>query len=105
VGAEEDRVDEAGRDAEPPVIVAPPGLNIDPEVKAADEVVEDGGMSSSRKEDGKAKAKADAAAHDGHDAPVSREDAAPGNGSSRQRTEIPTRVPFPADGIGRPAVP
>jgi len=79
-------VDEAGRNAEPPVIVAPPGLEIDPDVKAADEVVENEGMSSSRKED--AKASADPA----HDA---------GNGSGH-RTELTNRVPFPADDIGKP---
>jgi Transmembrane domain of unknown function (DUF3566) len=79
-------VDEAGRNAEPPVIVAPPGLEIDPDVKAADEVVENEGMSSSRKED--AKASADPA----HDA---------GNGSG-PRTELTNRVPFPADDIGKP---
>jgi hypothetical protein len=95
-------VDEAGRNGEPPVIVAPPGLEIDPEVKAADEVVKNEGMSSSRKED--AKASADPAAHDardGHDAQARRDDGAAGNGSGL-RAELTTRVPFPADDIGKP---
>lgn len=99
LGSEEDRVDEAGRNGKPPVIVAPPGLDIDPEVKAADEVVENEGMSSSWQED--AKAPAEPAAHDAHDAPAKRDDAAAGNGSGR-RAEPATRVPFPADTIGKP---
>lgn len=109
MGTEEDRVDEAGRDAKPPVIVAPPGLDIDPEVKAADEVAKDEGMSSSRKED--ATAPADHADHatndahgarDAHDAPANRDDTATGNGSGRGSAEPTTRVPFPADNIGKP---
>jgi transmembrane protein DUF3566 len=91
-------VDEAGRNGEPPVIVAPPGLEIDPDVKAADEVVKNEGMSSSRKED--AKASADPA-HDTHYAQAKRDDGAAGNGSGR-RAELTSRVPFPADDIGKP---
>jgi Transmembrane domain of unknown function (DUF3566) len=80
VGTEEDGVDEAGRAADPTVIVAPPGLDIDPEVKAADEVVDNGTM------------------------PSSRDDAVTGNGNGEapRRGEIATDVPFPADGIGKP---
>jgi Transmembrane domain of unknown function (DUF3566) len=81
VGTEEDGVDEAGRSAEPPVIVAPPGLDIDPEVKAADEVADNGTMPSSR----------DAVTGNGN-----------GNGEAPRRGEIATDVPFPADGIGKP---
>jgi len=94
-------VDEAGRNAEPPVIVAPPGLEIDPDVKAADEVVKNEGMSSSGKEDAKASANPADDARDGHDAQAKRDDGAAGNGSGR-RTELTNRVPFPADDIGKP---
>ena len=45
MGTEEDGVDEAGRATEPPLIVAPPGLEIDPEVKARDAVTENEVMS------------------------------------------------------------
>jgi hypothetical protein len=82
VGTEEDGVDEAGRTAEPTVIVAPTGLDIDPEVKAADEVVDNRTMPSSRD---------DAVTGNGN-----------GNGEGPRRGEIATDVPFPADGIGRP---
>jgi hypothetical protein len=82
------------------VIVAPPGLEIDPDVKAADEVVKNEGMSSSRKEDAKASADPADDARDGHDAQAKRDDGAVGNGSGRR--ELTTRVPFPADDIGKP---
>jgi hypothetical protein len=78
-------VDEAGRAAEPPVIVAPPGLDIDPEVKAADEGVDNGTMPSAR-----------------DDAVTGNGNGSNGNGEVPRRGEIATDVPFPADGIGKP---
>jgi hypothetical protein len=86
------------------VIVAPPGLEIDPDVKAADEVVKNEGMSSSGKEDAKASADPADDTRDGHDAQVKRDDGAAGNGSGL-RTELTNRVPFPADDIGKPKGP
>jgi hypothetical protein len=91
VGTEEDGVDEAGRAPEPPVIVAPPGLDMDPEVKSPGAVTENGVMSSARD------AKTTAA----------REDAeTSGNGAASHHNgdsdgESSRRVPFPADDIGR----
>jgi Transmembrane domain of unknown function (DUF3566) len=72
-------VDEAGRAPEPPVIVAPPGLDMDPEVKTPGAVTENEVMS---------------------------EDATTSNGASSHRgggaaSEFDRRVPFPADGIGK----
>jgi len=82
VGTEEDGVDEAGRAAEPPVIVAPPGLDIDPEVKAVDEVVDNKTVPSSQD---------DAVNGNGN-----------GNGEAPRRREMAADIPFPADGIGKP---
>jgi transmembrane protein DUF3566 len=72
-------VDEAGRAPEPPLIVAPPGLDLDPEVQAPDPVTENEVMS---------------------------EDAITSNGASSHRNggaadESSRRVPFPADDIGQ----
>jgi hypothetical protein len=72
-------VDEAGRAPEPPVIVAPPGLDMDPEVKTPDAVTENEVMS---------------------------EDATTSNGASSHHnggaaSELDRRIPFPADEIGR----
>jgi len=75
-------VDEAGRAAEPPVIVAPPGLDIDPEVKAVDEVVDNKTVPSSQD---------DAVNGNGN-----------GNGEAPRRREMGADIPFPADGIGKP---
>jgi len=71
-------VDEAGRAPEPPLIVAPPGLELDPEVKARDAVTENEVMS---------------------------EDATTSNGAASHHNgagvgESSRRVPFPADEIG-----
>jgi hypothetical protein len=41
-------VDEAGRTTQPPLIMAPPGLKVDPDGEAADTIVDNGIMSSSR---------------------------------------------------------
>jgi len=72
-------VDEAGRAPEPPLIVAPPGLDIDPEIKVPDAVTENETMS---------------------------EDATASNGASSHHNggtagESSRRVPFPADEIGK----
>ena len=72
-------MDEAGRAPEPPLIVAPPGLDMDPEVKAPDAVTENEVMS---------------------------EDAITSNGASSHHNggaagESSRRVPFPADEIGK----
>jgi Transmembrane domain of unknown function (DUF3566) len=72
-------VDEAGRAPEPPLIVAPPGLDIDPEVKVPDAVTENEVMS---------------------------EDAITSNGASSHHNggaadDSSRRVPFPADEIGK----
>ena len=72
-------MDEAGRAPEPPLIVAPPGLDMDPEVKARDAVTENEVMS---------------------------EDAITSNGASSHHNgggadESSRRVPFPADEIGK----
>jgi Transmembrane domain of unknown function (DUF3566) len=77
LATEEDGVDEAGRATEPPLIVTPPGLEIDPEVKARDAVTENEVMSE------------DATTSDGT---VSHHNGAAAGESSR-------RVPFPADEI------
>ncbi|MGC1756838.1 MAG: hypothetical protein WA805_27405, partial [Trebonia sp.] len=79
MGTEEDGVDEAGRAPEPPLIVAPPGLDIDPEVKVPDAVTENEVMS---------------------------EDAITSNGASSHHNggaadDSSRRVPFPADEIGK----
>jgi Transmembrane domain of unknown function (DUF3566) len=71
-------VDEAGRAPEPPLIVAPPGLEMDPEVKVPDPVTENEVMSE------------DASTSNGA---VSHHNGAAAGESSR-------RVPFPADEIG-----
>jgi hypothetical protein len=71
-------VDEAGRAPEPPLIVAPPGLEMDPEVKARDAVTDNEVMSE------------DATTSNGA---ASHHNGAGAGGSSR-------RVPFPADEIG-----
>ena len=71
-------MDEAGRATEPPLIVAPPGLEIDPEVKARDAVTENEAMSE------------DATTSNGT---VPHHNGAAAGDSSR-------RVPFPADEIG-----
>ena len=81
MGTEEDGVDEAGRGAEPPVIVAPSGLDIDPEVKPVDEVVDNDTMPSSHD---------DAVNGNGN-----------GNGDASWRGESAADIPFPADGIGK----
>ncbi|HUC21805.1 MAG TPA: DUF3566 domain-containing protein [Streptosporangiaceae bacterium] len=91
MGSEEDGVDEAGRSPEPPVIVAPPGLDVDPEVKAPGAVTENGVMASGRD------ARATAANEDS-------ETSVNGGGSYHNGTsaaESARRVPFPADDIGR----
>jgi hypothetical protein len=72
-------VDEAGRAPEPPLIVAPPGLDIDPDVKAPDAVTENEVMS---------------------------EDAITSNGASSHHNggaadDSSRGVPFPADAIGK----
>ena len=72
-------MDEAGRAPEPPLIVAPPGLDIDPEVKVPDAVTENEVMS---------------------------EDAITSNGASSHHNggaadDSSRRVPFPADEIGK----
>ena len=71
-------MDEAGRAPEPPLIVAPPGLEMDPEVKARGAVTENEVMSE------------DASTSNGA---VSHHNGAAAGESSR-------RVPFPADEIG-----
>ena len=72
-------MDEAGRAPEPPLIVAPPGLDMDPEVKVPDAVTENEVMS---------------------------EDAITSNGASSHHNggaadDSSRRVPFPADEIGK----
>ena len=72
-------MDEAGRAPESPLIVAPPGLDLDPEVKAPDAVTENEVMS---------------------------EDAITSNGASSHHNggaadDSSRRVPFPADEIGK----
>ena len=72
-------MDEAGRAPQPPLIVAPPGLDIDPEVKVPDAVTENEVMS---------------------------EDAITSNGASSHHNggaadDSSRRVPFPADEIGK----
>ena len=79
MGTEEDGVDEAGRAPEPPLIVASPGLDMDPEAKASDPVTENEVMS---------------------------EDAITSNGASSHHNggaadDSSRRVPFPADEIGK----
>ena len=71
-------MDEAGRAPEPPLIVAPPGLEMDPEVKARDAVTENEVMSE--------------------DATTSNGAASHHNGAAAG--ESSRRVPFPADEIG-----
>ena len=71
-------MDEAGRAPESPLIVAPPGLEMDPEVKARDAVTENGVMSE--------------------DATTSNGAASHHNGAGAG--ESSRRVPFPADEIG-----
>jgi Transmembrane domain of unknown function (DUF3566) len=91
VGTEEDGVDEAGRAPEPPVIVAPLGLDMDPEVKVPDAVTENESMSSAWEEDA--------------ETPGKRDDATASNGATTHHNgatgEQGRRVPFPADEIGK----
>ena len=131
MGTEEDGVDEAGRATEPSLMVAPPGRDIDPDVRGAEAVVENGGMSSSRTRSGSSRPGSPGsgasavsgakAAKEDAEVPAAPDDAVTGTGGESHRNgsaangsvagkgkddsdsdEHSRRVPFPADDIGKP---
>src|SRR6516162_4890613 len=92
MGTKEDGVDEAGRATEPPLMVAPPGQDADPDGETAEAVVDNSAMSSSRTSSDSglgAAGKADNAHADA-------------NTSGASKDHPP--VPFPADAIGKPKI-
>ena len=98
VSTEEDGVDEPTRSTQPSLIMAPPGLEADPDGEAADAVVNNGTMSPSRMRTGSSRsvaAQRDADAVE--DAPV--DDDAP---ATEARDTVPgTPAPLPADTVGK----
>ena len=94
-------MDEAGRTTQSPLIMAPPGLEADPDGEAADAVVDNGTMSSSRTRSGIAHVLRRVS-----ETPVpSRTHAAGrrrarGRGSEGDQVRVPT-APLPADTIGK----
>jgi hypothetical protein len=98
VSTEEDGVEEPTRSTQPSLIMAPPGLEADPDGEAADAVVNNGIMSPSRMRAGSSRSAAaqrDAVAIE--DAPA--DDAAPAK--EAMDTMPGTPAPLPADTIGK----
>src|ERR1700761_3243373 len=76
VSTEEDGVDEAGQTTQPPLIMAPPNLKADPDGEAADTIVDNGIMSSSRTGTGRSRSGASQRAGRANgDSPASGDDA------------------------------
>ena len=89
MGTKEDGVDEAGRATEPPLKVAPPGRNVDPDGETAEAVVDNGAMSSSR------------TSSDSGLGAAGKADNAHANADTSGATNSHPPVPFPADEIGK----
>ena len=111
VSTEEDGVDEPVRSTQPSLIMAPPGLEADPDEEAADAVVDNDIMSSSRTRAGSSRSaasKRDSNA-DGADGDVTSGDAvtsakdAPAAASAKDAPAATsaTVAPLPADTIGK----
>jgi Transmembrane domain of unknown function (DUF3566) len=99
VSTEEDGVDEPTRSTQPSLIMAPPGLEADPDGEAADAVVDNGIMASSRMRAGSPRSTADQ--RDGaavEDAAV--DDVAPRAKKTTDTTSA-SAAPLPADTIGK----
>jgi hypothetical protein len=99
VSTEEDGVDEPTRSTQPSLIMAPPGLKVDPDEDAVDAVVNNGIMSPSRmraESSRSAASQRDAGAIE--DAPA--DDTAPAAKEAKETTSG-TTAPLPADTIGK----
>jgi Transmembrane domain of unknown function (DUF3566) len=90
VGTKEDGVDEAGRTTEPPLKLAPPGRDADPDGETAEAVVDNKVMSSSR-----------TSSDSGLGAAGKADNAHADADTSGAKQSLPP-VPFPADEIGKP---
>jgi transmembrane protein DUF3566 len=100
VSTEEDGVDEAGRTTRPPLIMAPPGLEADPDGEAMDAVVDNGIMARSRKRTGESPS---GAAQWGNGANGDSSDdgdaATPAGAETAEDAASDAAVPLPADTI------
>ena len=95
---EEDGVDEAGRTAQPPLIMTPPSLEADPDGEATDAVVDNDFMAPSRTDTGVSLSGATQWSNG------SSGDSATVAGTAAAETadsEVSTTVPLPADTIGQ----
>ena len=90
MGTKEDGVDEAGRATEPPLMVAPPGQDADPDGETAEAVVDNSAMSSSR------------TSSDSGLGAAGKADNAHADTDTGGASQNHPPVPFPADAIGRP---
>ncbi len=76
MSTEEDGVDEAGRTTQSPLIMAPPSLEADPDGEAADTIIDNDSMSSSRKRTESSRSGASQRAGDASGDPFGSDDAA-----------------------------
>src|SRR5215472_7161822 len=90
MGTKEDGVDEAGRATEPPLKLAPPGRDADPDGETAEAVVDNKVMSSSR------------TSSDSGLGAAGKADNAHADADTSGATQSHPPVPFPADEIGKP---
>jgi Transmembrane domain of unknown function (DUF3566) len=99
VSTEEDGVDEPTRSTQPSLIMAPPGLEVDPDGEATDVVVDNGSMSSSRTRAGSSRSAA------GQRGGGTNGDAPAGDDATAAKyptdTTSGTAAPLPADTIGK----
>src|SRR5215471_21359970 len=89
MGTKEDGVDEAGRATEPPLKLAPPGRDADPDKETAEAVVDNRVMSSSR------------TSSDSGLGAAGKADNAHADAETSGAAQSHPPVPFPADEIGK----
>jgi hypothetical protein len=106
MSTEEDGVNEAGRTSQSPLIMAPPNLTADPDEDAADTIVDNDIMSSSRKGTGSSRSgvskRTDGANGDSStsgDTEAATPEATTGEDTKEAGSS--TKVPLPADTIGK----
>jgi hypothetical protein len=103
-------VDEAGLTARTPLIMAPPGLEADPDGEAADPIVDNGSMSSSRSGSGSSRSGIVRRASSGNAAPSDKTETSAAeapDGDAETATDATATgsdktAPLPADAIGKP---